>query len=367
MSIHIAPGKFEEGHEKFLQHMLTHSNGIPFTNFQHKFLVDDEIDYKKIIYGKAKGELSLSEWKKWLKASGKIIQTTQAACMSTVSKNLLYHRKGLRNSSEQSLYKVETPSAIRELEKQLYEFFLSGASAPNEFGPRFDAFANYLRQNSLGCNWRFMAYLAFLVSNDFYFPILPENFDRLLDFYRIRQRLTGFVSWEKYEVLLELAALLKDKLAIYGQPNMIEIQSYMWVVSYLIKDLPPFPAGKTKIIAPDFAAELKTRQRRADERERIGLLGEKFVFEQEKEKLIKAGRTDLADEVQLVSQESDACGYDILSFTSEEKALHIEVKSTTCSLSQDEGFWLTANEKYQAEKDHLWCIYRVWRGGHNIR
>lgn len=360
MSIHIAPGKFEDGHKKFLQHMLSQLNGIPFTNFQHQFLVEDEIDYKKIIYGKAKGELSLKEWKKWLKTPGNIIKATKAACAPNVSKNLLYHRKGFKSSSEQSLYKVETPPAITELEQQLYNFFLGGASTPAELGPRFDAFANYLRQNSLGCNWRFIAYLAFLINDEFYFPVVPENFDALLGFYEIPQKLMGFVSWERYNILLELAALLRDKLAIYGQASMIEIQSYMWVVSYLIKDIPPLPIGKTQIIVPDFAIELKARQQRADERERIGLLGEKFVFEQEKEKLITAGLSGLADNVRLVSQDDYPYGYDIVSYTLDEKPLHIEVKSTTRSPSQDEGFWLTDNEKHQAEGDNQWCIYRVW-------
>lgn len=360
MSIRITLDKFEIGHEAFLQHMLTESNGIPFTNFQHPFLFEDEIDYKKIIYGRAKGKLSLNDWKKWLKTRGKILQATKAACAPIISKNLLYHRKGFKSSSEQSLYKVETTVAVTGLEQQLYDFFLGGAFTPTEMGLRFDIFANYLRQNRLGCNWRFMAYLAFLASDEFYFPIVPENFDALLDFYEVPQKIMGFVSWERYSVLLELAAFLKDKLAIYGQVGMIEIQSYMWVVSYLIKDRSPFLAGKTKIIAPDFAAELKARQQRADERERIGLLGEKFVFEQEKEKLLKAERSDLADKVQLVSQVDSTCGYDIRSYTPHGEALHIEVKSTTCSQNQDEGFWLTANEKHQAEKDELWCIYRVW-------
>ena len=38
--------KFNMGHEAFMMHMQNRSNGIPFTSFQHPFLVKDEIAYK---------------------------------------------------------------------------------------------------------------------------------------------------------------------------------------------------------------------------------------------------------------------------------------------------------------------------------
>lgn len=358
MPINIASGRFEVAHEQFLQHMLMWSNGVPFTNFQHPFFVADEVRYKQEIYNKARNVLALSNWTDWLNTPGKILQVIKEVCSSTVSRNLLYHRKGLSNSSEKSLYKVETESEIRRLEQQIFNFFLGGPPTPIYFAARFELFANYLRENSLGCNWRFVAYLAFLLSDEHYFPILPDNFDALLDFYGVKQKISGHVSWKRYALLLELADLLREKLAIYGQANMVEIQSYMYVVSYLIKD--EKITDWVGITGPDFAAELKARQRRAQERERIGLLGERYIYEQEKLKLKKAGRNDLASRVQLVSLNNSNCGYDILSFTPDKQEMHIEVKTTISSKNLDNGFWLTMNEKMQAEQDGFWCIYRVW-------
>lgn len=233
MPISVSNEKFEVAHHFFTQYVLSQSKGVPFTDFQHPFLVDDEIAFKWRIYSNAKKVLCLNKWKQWIKSPGEIIRATRQACLQSASENLLEHRYGLLRSSESALYKVKGLEQIRGLEDQLFRFFCNGPSTPAEFGPRFDALANYLRENQLGCKWSFLAYLAFLLSPQTYFPILPSRFDALLRFYGIEETITGYVSWERYSILLELAEVLKSKLAMYGQPNAIEIQSYMETVAPL--------------------------------------------------------------------------------------------------------------------------------------
>ena len=203
-----------------------------------------------------------------------------------------------------------------------------------------------------------MAYLAFLLSPQSYFPILPTRFDELLHFYGIKRSISGHVSWERYSILLKLAEELKSRIAIYGQASAIEIQSYMYVVSYLIEE-GKIPKKKPAKIT-DFKSELEARIRRAKEKERIGLLGEQLIYENEKAKLKDARRSDLANKVRLVSSSGEDSGFDILSFSPEGNELHIEVKTTTRSQIGDDGFWVTENEKARAEKDINWVIYRVW-------
>ena len=111
---------------------------------------------------------------------------------------------------------------------------------------------------------------------------------------------------------------------------------------------------------PDFDSELATRVQKAKERERIGLLGEQYVYEQEINKLREAQRNDLADKVRIVSLDGEHLGFDILSFDPDGRELHIEVKTTTRSLDDDHGFWLSENERLQAEQDVYRVIYRVW-------
>jgi len=358
MSIRIDEEKFTISHEVFSRYMLQQSGGVPFTNFQHPILIDDEIAYKWGVYNTAKHILDLHKWTRWkIKSPGKIVEAVKAACKSNVSENLLEHRYGARNSSG-ALYKADSPKKIEKLENQLFDFFLGGASDPAEFGPRFDSLANFLRKNCLGCNWAFLAYLAFLSSRQVYFPIRPTRFDALLHYYGVGVSISGYVSWERYKVLLDLGEALKRKLAIYGTPNAIEIQSYMWVISYLIQD--ESMADQKASTEIDFNSELKGRVRKAKERERIGLLGEKYIYEEERNKLRKANRDDLADKVTLVSINDDSHGFDVLSFTSEGTPLHIEVKTTTRSPVDDNGFWLSENERLEAEQDVYWAVYRVW-------
>lgn len=358
MPLYVSNEKFERAHRAFKQHMLRESGGIPFTNFQHPFLVKTEIEYKWEIYSRARHVLNLGSWKQWKKTRGKILHAVKEACLPGVSMNLLEHRYGSQSYSESALYKVKRPEQINGMENLLYDFFHGGPTTPAKFGPRFDTLARYLRDERLGCKWAFLAYLAFLISQQVYFPILPTRFDSLMHFYGVDESISGNVSWERYSILLKLAEELKSRLAMYGQINAIEIQSYMWVVSYLIeaKKVPKKKMDTT----PDFNSELETRRNRAKERERIGLLGEEFIYEREMEKLKKAGRSDLANQVEPTFLCNVDFSFDILSFNPDGTERHIEVKTTARSQDNDDGFWLSEKERVQAEQDACWVVYRVW-------
>lgn len=233
MAIHIDEEKFEIARELFKKSMLEESNGVPFENFQHPFLVKDEIKDKWQVYRKARKALSLDNWRQWLSEEGKIIEVTKNACKQ--SSNLLYIKSGEQKSSQASLYIVNDSAQIKGLENQLFNFFLGGASIPTEFGSRFDSLADYLRDNKLPCPWPFLSYLAFLLDPLSYFHVRPQGFDKLLQFFGIGKTISRYVSWERYSILLELAEVVKSKLAAdYGEPNMIETHSYMWVVANLI-------------------------------------------------------------------------------------------------------------------------------------
>lgn len=357
-SLEIDRERFNAAHEAFCQYMLEQS-GEPFENFDHPFLFEDEIDYKRIAYGQAKGALSLDQWDGWMEHSPhEIIEAVKAACHPSVSKNLLYHRSGMQNSSEAALYKVESEEQIRGLAEQLHSFYRGGSGTPQALGPRFDQLAEYLRKHSLSANWRFLAYMTFLVDVDRYFPIVPSRFDRLLEFYGVNESVSGYASWERYTYLLDLAETLKSMLAHYGDADAVEIQSYMWVVSELIE----WDRVREHPIAdvPDFDIALAARLNKAKKRERTGLSGERFVYEQEKTRLREAGRPDLAERVKLVALLDDSAGFDVRSFDIDGSELHIEVKTTNSPQDRDTGFWLSENERVQAEEDPCWCLYRVW-------
>ncbi|MDQ2996075.1 MAG: DUF3883 domain-containing protein [Chloroflexota bacterium] len=350
MSIHINPEKFESAHARFLNYMLRKSSE-PFVSFKHKFFVDDEIEYKHRVYYKADELLQRKEWEKWRNTPGRIIEATKRACQA--SNNLLDHKRGPMGFSETALYRVKETAQIESLERHLFDFFHT-----EPFPVQFDNLASFLRENSLGCKWDFISYLAFLHQRMLYFPIRSTYFDAILEYYGSNERISGFVSWKKYSMLLELADILKTKLILYGNPDMIELHSYIWVVSYLIRN--PGTLNTPIESVPNFDSLLTMRTQRAKERERIGLQGEKYVYDSEKRKLRKLGRPDLENRVKLVSANDDNSGYDVCSFSEDGKEIHIEVKTTSRIPETDHGFWLSDNEKSLAEQDPFWTICRVW-------
>src|SRR5688572_21474945 len=111
MRIHIDNDKFETAHEIFKQHLLQQSDGVPFTDFDHPFLVDEEVSYKWRVYNEARLVLNLNKWYQWKKMPGKIIQATKDACKASF--NLLDHRHGPQGYSGSALYRVNELEQIK--------------------------------------------------------------------------------------------------------------------------------------------------------------------------------------------------------------------------------------------------------------
>lgn len=82
---------------------------------------------------------------------------------------------------------------------------------------------------------------------------------------------------------------------------------------------------------------------------RLGLSGEELVFRHERERLMAAGRNDLARKVEWTSQErGDGAGYDIASFAPDGASRLIEVKTTNGPAKTP--FYLSENERLFSEE-----------------
>src|SRR4051794_35521546 len=107
---------FVVGHKAFLDYVLKESGGIPFTSFNHPFLVADEIAYKWRIYSEANEVLSVHKWKGWKLGSGQILRAVQTACNPSISRNLLEHRYGPgKGNSDSALYRVTKREDVTSL------------------------------------------------------------------------------------------------------------------------------------------------------------------------------------------------------------------------------------------------------------
>jgi hypothetical protein len=100
---------------------------------------------------------------------------------------------------------------------------------------------------------------------------------------------------------------------------------------------------------------------------RLGERGERFVLEIERERLRRAGRADLARQVEWTSKEiGDGTGYDITSYRTDGEPRLLEVKTT--NLHRRFPFVVTRNEVAVSEERHRsYELVRVFDFSHDPR
>jgi hypothetical protein len=93
---------------------------------------------------------------------------------------------------------------------------------------------------------------------------------------------------------------------------------------------------------------------------RVGRAGEEFVVEYEKAKLISAGRSDLANRVEWVTDTlGDGAGFDILSYDERARELYVEVKTT--NFDKYQPFLISRNEvSFSTRHAERYSLYRVF-------
>jgi len=94
--------------------------------------------------------------------------------------------------------------------------------------------------------------------------------------------------------------------------------------------------------------------------EKLGIDGEKFIVDHEKVRLKVAGRSDLAEKVEHVSQtKGDGLGYDVLSFNEDGSEMWIEVKTTRSGKFYP--FLISQNEvQCSIDNPQEFYLYRVF-------
>lgn len=100
---------------------------------------------------------------------------------------------------------------------------------------------------------------------------------------------------------------------------------------------------------------------------RLGLAGEQFVLNFERERLIAARKERLAAEISHVSvTEGDGAGFDILSYAEDGRERLIEVKTT--KFGEYTPFYVTRNEVSVSEKEEpSYHLYRLYEFGPAVK
>ena len=368
------PAAFDAVHRQFVEGIQGHGPG-PFNGFDDIRLREHELDYKHEVRGRATGLLKLGKWNDWVAGSpGLIFDAALAACAPDVSRNLMEVKKGDRGNSAAALFltaKNEDSDARDALGVALHHFFCGGGTQPPEVRPRFESLTETVGSLGLPHNWPWYAYLAWLLSPDRYAPVRPRTFDVALKWFGSDQKMSRNITWAPYAEYTALIAWVRDRLRpLYGDVGLIGAHSFLFVAFYYGGSDSPFrhasvpPSTENEpLTEPNFEAELARRLAEAERREKIGMEGERAVFESERQRLSRAGEWTLAGRVQLVSAGRSDIGYDVLSFDTDGSERHIEVKSTASSRPVRDRFFLTSNERSVALRDPAWRVVRVWDVG----
>lgn len=226
--ITISTSKFQDAHSRFLA-LVESKSKQPFENFDNEFLRKEELMHKLKIIASTKPILQIENWEKLHKSRGKILQIIKNVCDSKVSGNLLYQTMEKEQNSYKVLYQIPDDK-VSEFENHLYQFFTT--KSESEFANVFQSLIDFIQNIGGDLDWRFFAYLAFLSDPTRYFPLTPTRSDHLLEFFEINDRLSHQPkTWNKYSLMLDLANELKLKLANYGLLDILQIQSYMWLLA----------------------------------------------------------------------------------------------------------------------------------------
>ena len=194
-----------------------------------------------------------------------------------------------------------------------------------------------------------------LIEGDKYNVEIPFSDLENYDWERLISETKDYIK--SYEHLYEQAFE-----AIYKEPRIVEeltlddILNKVEETSFSDLDNTASPKGSGKINWND-ANKGRTE---------LGEMGEKFVLELEKHRLIKAGKTKLADEIKHISKDiGDHAGYDILSYETNGKEKYIEVKSTM-SCDSSAPIYLTKNELgFNLANHKYYYLYRVYKFNKN--
>lgn len=108
-------------------------------------------------------------------------------------------------------------------------------------------------------------------------------------------------------------------------------------------------------------------EQRALARKEIGDAGEQLTIEYERGRLIGQGYTELADRVAWLARESDAYGFDVLSYAGDDfptldaaEPIAVEVKSTSLPVIDAFSFYLTAHEWETAQGLGARYVLHLW-------
>lgn len=318
---------FREEFENLRTHLLDF-DGFPFESFTRGKLHDWE-GYKDYVFSEAGRRLNCRAWKPKEIGTGSILERVIHAVEIDDGKQ---KRNNLLQWKQYGVHRVLSEARdddrCSRVERLLFDLYTDQREAEELFDPLVE---------ELGKKYPLIAYLFFIKDSSRFLPIAPNTFDEIFKRLAVDLKTSGQCGWENYSTYLAVIREVRALIETEGIANVrfLDAHSFCWLIASLdepeendhgiatIEEVKSFTgtAGGAPAVQIDW--EALHRDRAA-----LGRLGEELALEAEKERLTLGGRPDLAEMVQLISDDHTK-GYDLHSFEDDGSDRLIEVKTVS--------------------------------------
>lgn len=354
-------------------------DGKNFTSFSSSEYLGEQENYKRTLEQTARKILDIKSWNQSNIGTGQIVKRVIGAIEidttfdgEKIKNNLVFtSQHSYTNRPHQKLLDAQESGDTNELETVLFNFYTNGA-------PDSVSFEELTR--ILGKKYPLISYLFFIKNKRKYLPISPTNFEKGFGQFNVNVKFSHQCSWDNYILYIDLIKQVKDFLSDELDENieLIDAHSFIWILTRQMDVARKITSLKYEVVVSKFDADyikeesknllvgkevsMYTEEDRVDGdkvKKFIGDEGEYHVLQYEIQKLKKCGLVDLSEQIERVSKNSDAHGYDIKSYNKDGQEIKIEVKTTT-SRAKQFTFYLSRHELKTAlsikENHYLYCV-----------
>ncbi len=353
----ISPSLFRRAYNRF-QQIHIEASGWPLDSFSNRqsFAYGWE-GYKNAIPDRAMAIMEPRRWTRATIGTGEILSRVIRA-IELPGNNLLQWegRQGPNSRVHLRLIDAQAePAARRELETLLFELYKNGSASQQVFESM---------TAHCGKRYELLGYLFFIAAPDRFLPLRTRSFDKAFAELGVDLRTEGNCSWDNYSRFIAAVRDVQRCLQAEGfrDATLLDAHSFCWILArhkageseskaIAPASLQPFDgtlhrAAQSVRFTPKDDAEVRDMREEAQKRQASGQIAEEIALQAEKERLCKAGQSDLAGRVENVA-DRPGLGYDIKSFESDGSERFIEVKNITNGnrFFLSEGEWLNSRAR----------------------
>lgn len=202
-----------------------HARYGSWSGFQDEQFIEDETRYKRKVVADAQPLIARSVLEKLLAQERWDEFLTQLEKAGKRSINLLY----MSAPSKGDLKLLHDPKLIGDLRaafcRAFFQLLYGAGGAPERLGE----FVAFLEANNLPIYWTFPTYFLLISDPEHNLLVKPSTIKDFLEFIDAGERWSRLPTAEGYRAILDTAAEVGAALKEYGQGDLIDMQSIMYV------------------------------------------------------------------------------------------------------------------------------------------